>query len=740
MLPVPVFPTVGIDALVCNTRPITQPTSPGPAALSSSNSDMLNSGSRPAFQVATKVAVAIVAIWSLTAAFLWQQYEWSMETGARSIRHLSFVMAELVEQSLTVNQLVLESMLDWVAEEGVSTEEQYRGIASSRMFFDRLVGRTTKLPTIDVGTFIAADGTVLNFTRSYPPPPINLADRDYFVEQMGGNQPPFSLGSAVQNRGTGKWNFYLAKDVQGRDSSKLGVVITGAGVDFFADLFRRMLRDYEGDATTQGDAAFLFRKDGILLAATSDYAPLGSQVFPNGDKSNKPRRLADATIDLGLPTNSLSSSADLTTFPAYVLAVTNPSRYLLEWRQTAWAMVAAGVVLSMLSMGIGRRSYNLLQARDRVLRQEGERRVLSAIFASPLALAAVVTPDRRVLYCNSAFSASLAPVIRDGTLVYAPEMDVGGAFTALLNGDDSHADFTLRIHGKDCSAAYLRFSGARVDLGQGDDEIALLGYDDTQRMRSEAHIIQSSKLITLGEMATGMAHELNQPLNVIKMAAQSALFEFEDIGEPQADSNIPPIVTADSDIFIQARLRRVVEQVDRAATIIDHMRIFGRVRQGPPPLIEAVATCRSALQLIGHQLRDSQVNVSLRSGEGPQLVKCHPVLLEQVLVNLLLNARDATVGVALATRKVDIEVRGTEHEVIIIVSDNGHGIPSRLRDRVFEPFFTTKSAEKGTGLGLSVSYGIIRDSGGKLELLDSAHGCAFQITFPAVAEPEPQTR
>ena len=187
-------------------------------------------------------------------------------------------------------------------------------------------------------------------------------------------------------------------------------------------------------------------------------------------------------------------------------------------------------------------------------------------------------------------------------------------------------------------------------------------------------------------------------------------------------------------------MRRVVEQVDRAATIIDHMRIFGRVRQGPPPLIEAVATCRSALQLIGHQLRDSQVNVSLRSGEGPQLVKCHPVLLEQVLVNLLLNARDATVGVALATRKVDIEVRGTEHEVIIIVSDNGHGIPSRLRDRVFEPFFTTKSAEKGTGLGLSVSYGIIRDSGGKLELLDSAHGCAFQITFPAVAEPEPQTR
>ncbi len=701
---------------------------------------MFMSGSRPAVQVAVRIAVAIFTIWSLTGAFLWQQYNLSIAIGERSTQHLSSVMAELTEQSLTVNQLVVESMLDWLSEEGVSTDEQYRSIASSRMFFDRLVSRTAKLPTIDVGTFIANDGTVLNYTRGYPPPPINLADRDYFIEQMGGNQPPLSLGRTVQNRGTGKWTFYLAKDIQGSGGSKLGVVITGAGADFFANLFRRMLRDYEGDPSTQGDAAFLVRMDGVLLAATADDAPLGVQVFPPGHNTNESRRLGDATIDLGLSANSLSSSVGLATFPAYVIVVTNPGRFLLEWGQTVLALVAAGVLLSAISIGIGWRSYGLLQVRDRVLRQEGERRVLSAIFASPLALAAVVTPDRRVLYCNAAFSASLALVIRDGTLVYTPEMDVGGALTALLNGANAHADFTLRIHDKDCSPAYLRFSGARVGLGQDGDEIALLGYDDTKRMRSEAHIIQSAKLITLGEMATGMAHELNQPLNVIKMAAQSALFEFEDIEKLEGDANVQPIVTGDSDIFIQARLRRVVEQVDRAATIIDHMRIFGRVPQGTPPVINAVATCRSALQLIGHQLHDRQVKVVFRSVEGAQLIRCHPVLLEQVLVNLLLNARDATAGVSLATREVRIEVQGTDHEVIISVSDNGPGIPPALRDRVFEPFFTTKSAEKGTGLGLSVSYGIIRDSGGKLELLDSTHGCTFRISFPAVPEPETQTR
>lgn len=700
---------------------------------------MFQSQSRAALHVAARVIVAILIIWSLTGAFLWQQYKSSLGNAELSTRHLSFVMAELAEQSLTVNRLVIDSMLDWVAEEGVRSEAEYRSTVASQVFFDRLIGRTAKLPTIDVATFIATDGTLLNYTRSYPPPPINLADRDYFIEQMSINEPTVSLGKSVRNRGTGEWTFYLAKDAHGNDGSKLGVVITGAGVPYFASLFDRLLRGQHRNGSTQGDAGFLVREDGVLLAASSDDAPLGVRVFPQLGHSGDTQKLRDAAVDLGLSSNSLISVSRLVTFPAYVIAVANPGPLLLDWRQTAWAMIFAAVIFSLLSIGIGWRSYRLLQARDRVLRQEGERRVLASIFASPLALAAVLTRDRRILYCNTAFSASLGPAIRGGMLEYAPEMDIGGSLTALLKGDDLHADVILRILGKDCSPAYLRLSGARVDLGPGDGEIALLGYDDTQRMKSEAHIIQSSKLITLGEMATGMAHELNQPLNVIKMAAQSALFEYEDIEKLDADPTTQPIKTGDSDLFIQGRLRRVVEQVDRAATIIDHMRIFGRVPQGAPPLIDAAVTCRSALQLIGHQLHNSQVNVVLRSGEGPHLVKCHTVLLEQVLVNLLLNARDATVGVALATREVRIDVQSTDHKVIIMVSDNGPGIPPALRDRVFEPFFTTKSAEKGTGLGLSVSYGIIRDSGGKLELLDGAEGCTFQITFPAVPESEPET-
>lgn len=693
-------------------------------------------GSLTAFQVVTRVSVAILTIWFLIGAFLWLQHKSTTNNAERATRHLAFMMAELAEQSLTVNQLVIESMLDWVAEEAVSTEEEYRKVASSREFYMRLIRRTAKLPTIDVATFIATDGSVLNYTRSYPPPAINLADRDYFIAQMASNEPPFSLGKAVRNRGTGNWTFYLAKDVHDSSGHKLGVVITGAGVPYFASQFRRMLRQQEGGDPLSGDAAFLVRNDGVLLAATDDNSPLGSRVLPEQHINDNRPLSPGAAAALDVAPDSLSASSRLTTFPAYVVVVTDPAPFLLEWRQTAWAMVLAAAILSFLSVAIGWRHYHIMQARDRALRQEGERRVLSAIFGSPLALAALVTRDRRIVYCNNAFTKSLFPVIRDGMLTKAPEVDGDDALTAFLEGEQSRADFTLRVHDKVCSPAYLRFFAARVDLGEGDDEIALLGYDDTQRMKSEAHIIQSSKLITLGEMATGMAHELNQPLNVIRMAAQSALFELEDIAERDGDAAGQDVAAADSGAFIQARLVRVVEQVDRAATIIDHMRIFGRVPEGQPPLIDAAATCRSALQLVGHQLRDSQIKVVLRLGDTPHLVKCHPVLLEQVLVNLLLNARDATAGVSIAAREVCVEVRSVDHEVIIIVSDNGPGIPASLRDRVFEPFFTTKSAEKGTGLGLSVSYGIVRDSGGRLELLESAQGCTFRIVLPAASEPD----
>src|SRR5262249_27179674 len=154
-------------------------------------------------------------------------------------------------------------------------------------------------------------------------------------------------------------------------------------------------------------------------------------------------------------------------------------------------------------------------------------------------------------------------------------------------------------------------------------------------------IAQTSKLVTLGEMATGMAHELSQPLNVIKMAAQNALSEVSPADHREADDDLPPMSDADLRRFVAGKLDRIVAQVDRAASIIARMRVFGRTPEGPPAVIDVRDASREALTLIGQRLRNHGITIREEYGPQPLRVRSHLNLLEQVLVNLLLNARDA---------------------------------------------------------------------------------------------------
>jgi C4-dicarboxylate-specific signal transduction histidine kinase len=602
--------------------------------------------------------------------------------------------------------------------------------------------QTQGLPNISVATFVATDGSVLNYTRSFPPPQIDLSDRDYFAGQIVANEAPLSLGKAVENKGSGEWTFYLAKAIYGHSNRKLGIALTGAGVRYFANQFTHMLDNHESSGRRQ-DNAYLVRDDGVLLAATfAGYSWLGKQIISEQRRGSDFRDLGSLgkMADLPLPFGSVISASRLPNFPAFVVTVTDTAPSMLDWWQTVWVVIGGGLALCLIVGGVEWRNYRYQRERERILRQQSEHRVLSAIFTSPLVLAALVTRDLQIIYCNSSFSDRLKDFMHDQKLVLGPQVEGGEALASYANGQLSNSNFRLCLPGKNCSLVHLSFSATSVDLGQGEYAIALLGHDDSQRMQSEAHIIQSAKLITLGEMATGMAHELNQPLNVIKMAAQSALFEVEESRALDPDASAEPVAPLPFVDFLEARLRRVIEQVDRAATMIDHMRIFGRVPSGLTPVIDVASTCRAALQLIGHQLREAQIEVALCSEDALYQVKFHPVLLEQVIINLLINSRDALTAVPVARRNIRIVIESTPHHVTIVLSDNGPGIPPEIRSRIFEPFFTTKSTAKGTGLGLSVSYGIVRDSGGQLELANNdLPGCTFRIILPIATVPSVST-
>ena len=251
------------------------------------------------------------------------------------------------------------------------------------------------------------------------------------------------------------------------------------------------------------------------------------------------------------------------------------------------------------------------------------------------------------------------------------------------------------------------------------------GFDITKRKRAEAQLIQSNKLATLGEVTTGIAHELNQPLNIIHMVAESLLDEVEDGDVP---SNT-----------LTAKLKRIENQVDRASAIIKHMRTFGRAEPGELEEVDLNEVVRGTVGLVSQQLRLSDIDLIVDLPETCRKVLGQQLQLEQVVLNLLTNARDAIMtnkdtGQEVKKISVGIVDDPESEDVILTVTDTGGGIAENVIDHIFEPFFTTKEVGHGTGLGLSISYGIITEMGGHIGANNENGGANFTIVMPTTNE------
>jgi len=252
----------------------------------------------------------------------------------------------------------------------------------------------------------------------------------------------------------------------------------------------------------------------------------------------------------------------------------------------------------------------------------------------------------------------------------------------------------------------------------------MVAEDVTESKSIEMQLMQSSKMASIGEMATGVAHELNQPLNVIKMAAQMLM-----------DS----VIENDfSDEFLQERADKILKQVDRASEIINHIGIFGRKDNGNFHRIDVNESIFAAFNLIKEQLKLHSIDYKLQLDKSIPAIIGDANRLEQVFINLIVNSRDAFDQ----NRNIDyqkiIHVVSDYDEygdfIRIEYKDNGPGIPKDIVHRIFDPFFTTKEVGKGTGLGLSISYGIIKSHNGLLAAKSGSNGALFSILLPVKAK------
>ncbi len=248
----------------------------------------------------------------------------------------------------------------------------------------------------------------------------------------------------------------------------------------------------------------------------------------------------------------------------------------------------------------------------------------------------------------------------------------------------------------------------------------MLVRDESLREDMNERLAHADRLTSLGETAAKLAHEINQPLAVINMAAENALLEMEgENGDPA---------------YVEARLQAISEQVGRLRELIEHIGSFARrLEPGDQPfdIGEAVS---SATKLFASELAKDDIALDLTLSEGPVFTTGKSIHLEQVVVNLISNGRDAILnhaGTAQdAARRVRVLVEASGDHAEISISDTGGGIPEEIRASVFEPFFTTKAAGKGTGLGLSVVERIVTGINGRIGVENTGDGCCFRISLP----------
>ncbi len=275
--------------------------------------------------------------------------------------------------------------------------------------------------------------------------------------------------------------------------------------------------------------------------------------------------------------------------------------------------------------------------------------------------------------------------------------------------------------------------------GDGNRRGQLLTFVDVTEKRkleaelqlNELQLIQSAKMATLGEMATGVAHELNQPLNNIGLLATriSRRLKQQQLGPEERD-------------FYRDKLSKVQQQVDRASKIIGHMRTFSRPKAEQLANISVHVPVDGVMVFLREQLTEHGIEIVLDLPEDLPLAVADEAQLEQVLMNLIINARDALDEQGTwndQEKKICISAElgsfaDGSSQIALLVSDNGRGIPREVADRIFEPFFSTKEVGKGTGLGLSISYGLVKKFGGELEVSSRGQGTTFFIRLRSGAQ------
>lgn len=254
-----------------------------------------------------------------------------------------------------------------------------------------------------------------------------------------------------------------------------------------------------------------------------------------------------------------------------------------------------------------------------------------------------------------------------------------------------------------------RNSELQLALEKWHEEEGLRLAREQQELANRERMIQIEKLSALGTMVGGVAHEINNPL--------MGIMNYVEYARDKA-----------GDASVKEVLNNALHEIERIKAIVANMLVFVRADGASKQSCLVNSSVQQTLSLLAGELKKNAVQVDIDLPPDLPPLQCSASSLQQVLVNVLLNARDAMAGQA--QPRISISARPEGGQVMLLICDNGPGIPDDIREKIFDPFFTTKPVGKGTGLGLSVSRHLMQEAGGSISTHNlPGSGCCFELTF-----------
>lgn len=269
---------------------------------------------------------------------------------------------------------------------------------------------------------------------------------------------------------------------------------------------------------------------------------------------------------------------------------------------------------------------------------------------------------------------------------------------------------------------HFDISATTIEDPSGSNRALLFLRDVTEKRTQELQLMQAEKMSSIGVLAAGVAHEINNPLNSVAGYAEALLRRFRDSPDLAVDPRLEDF---------QGYLNVIIREAYRCKGVIDGLLSFSRKSDGTISSVDVNDLMQEVLELLRHKSRYDKVTIDFDGCADPPVVKGDAAALRQVFLNLVLNAVQAIDGPGLVA--ISTAVKGDE--VVVRVRDTGSGIAPETLDQIWNPFFTTKSVGQGLGLGLAVSYNIVKKHSGEVQVeTEIGKGTLFSVRLPACRE------